>query len=130
MVIVLALDSGELISEVVSGLPWYCKETFAPISGEENRWRGEFIISCPVAPEVADGDLVDDFSPYFPVLLELKNLYSAEFKLEVAVGAPGPDPFRFKSHTVALLAALGSTINIHVNNAEQSHGADCGNVES
>ena len=71
-----------------------------------------------MAPEVADGDLVDDFSPYFPVLLELKNLYSADFELHVAVGAPAPNPFRFESHTVALLAALGVPIYIHVNDAE------------
>jgi hypothetical protein len=124
MLIVLTLDSEDAISEAVNGLPGYCTETFAPIPGEATRWRGEFTISCPVAPELADGDLVDDFAPYFPVLLEMKRLYAAEFELEVAVGAPAPNPFRFESHTIALMAALGASFSIYVNEAEphRAHG--------
>ncbi len=110
--ITLRLDEAESIEAVVEDLPDYSRESFRPDPETPHLWRGEFNISCPVAPELAEGDLVDDFSPYLRELLLLKNLHEADYELIVAVGPPGPTAFHLASHTVALLAALGAKITV------------------
>jgi hypothetical protein len=110
MQITLELGAGDSIESVVEGLPGYCRESFAPLPNLRNCWRGDFEISCRVAPELAEGDLIDDFAPYLRELLLLKDLYNARYELFVAVGDPAPDRFQLGSHTVALLAALGAKI--------------------
>lgn len=97
-----------MIEEVIADLPDYCASTFKHTGG--NYWLGEFQISCPVAPIVADGDFVDDFAPYFPALLRLKTFYSAKYELIIAVGTPANEFFELESHSVALLAALGASV--------------------
>jgi hypothetical protein len=106
------------IADVVSELPDYCSSTF--IRGKGDLWFGEFIISCKVAPKLADGDFVDDFSPYFPALLRLKQFNEASFSLQIAVGSPAEEFFTLESYSVALLAGLGTSITI-INNTKQNH---------
>ena len=86
LVITLRLDAEDNIAEVVAELPAYCSSTFRAMSG--GFWRGEFAVSCPIAPKLADGDFVDDFSPHFPALIRLKGLYHADYMLEIAVATP------------------------------------------
>ena len=102
LTILLEIDEGDRIGDIVSELPDYCASTFANTRG--NYWFGEFQISCPVAPKVADGDFVDDFAPY------LKTFNSAEYQLIIAVGEPANEFFEMESHSVALLSALGASI--------------------
>jgi len=102
------------IAEALEGLPRYCSESFKEHS--EGSWNGEFQVSCPEAPELAAGDLVDDLAPYFPQLLRLKTFYDAVFEMQIAVGPPAPDIFVLESNIVALLASLGTEIQINSNN--------------
>ena len=118
LLITLHLDADDSITEVAGGLPDYCSSTFHEAGS--GIWRGEFIVSCPVAPELADGDFVDDFSPYFPALVRLKGLYDAEFVLEVAVGEPAANSFELRSFSVALLAALGASITVYDNSTPRA----------
>ena len=104
----LLVDEEQSIGEAIDGLPEYCRSTF--VEYESGSWWGEFVITCPVAPVVADGDFEDDFAPCFPALLKLKQFYRARFELQIAVGAPGPEVFEIPRHLVALLAALGASI--------------------
>ena len=106
----LTVQDNQNLPADLHGLPDYCVSSFSEHSN--GKWSGEFVISCPVAPHLADGDFVDDFAPYFRKLLELKTFYDAEFHLQVAVGAPASDLFELPSHMVALLAALGAKIRI------------------
>ncbi len=108
LTILLELHEDERIEEVVSALPDYCGSTF--VNTSEHFWFGEFMITCPVAPELAEGDFVDDFAPYFPALLRLKTFHSAVYQLIIAVGAPADTCFELESHSVALLSALGASI--------------------
>jgi hypothetical protein len=107
----LAPDQG--ISDALAGLPKYCAESFREHS--KGCWSGEFQITCPVAPNLADGDFEDDLAPYFPQLLRLKRRYNAAFELQIAVGAPAPEVFILKSNMVALLASLGAEVEILAN---------------
>lgn len=108
------------IFDVVCMLPDYSASTFESVG--ENVWRGDFTISCAVAPELAEGDFIDDFSPYFAHLLELREKYDAEFEFQIAVGYPAADKFRLKSHSVALLAALSAGINVITNRSGEQGG--------
>ncbi len=108
--IVPSLDSDENISEVVGDLPDYCSSTFENF--RDNHWHGEFVVTCPVAPKLAEGDFVDDLSVYFPVLLRLKEFYNASYTMQIAVGDPAQEFFDLQSHSVAMLAALGADIHI------------------
>jgi len=108
LLIYLEVSEGQSIQEALLGLPAYSQESFREHA--PGKWHGDFMISCPVAPELADGDLVDDFAPYFPVLLNLKSFYGAEFELQVAVGAPASESFEIRPDIVALFAALGASI--------------------
>lgn len=108
LIILLDLNEGDEIGDILSDLPGYCASTFVNTQG--NHWFGEFQISCPVAPKSAEGDFVDDFAPYFPALLRLKRFNSAEYQLMIAVGEPASESFELESHSVALLAALGAPI--------------------
>ena len=101
------------INEIVVGLPEYCSSTFHEIGG--GIWKGKFEVSCPIAPELADGDFLDDFSPYFPALIRLKGLYKADYVLEIAVGSPAASSFELRSYSVALLAALGASVVVYDN---------------
>lgn len=107
---VLHLSENEEIGNVVDYLPDYCAESFVALPDRPGCWRGEFIISCPVAPELAAGDLVDDFAPYLRELLFFKDAYQAEYELTIAVGEPAPASFTLRPHIVALLASLGAQI--------------------
>jgi hypothetical protein len=118
LLITLHLDAEDRIAEVVAGLPDCCSSTFQNVGS--GIWQGEFIVSCPVAPALADGDFVDDFSPYFPTLVRLKGLYDAEFALEVAVGEPSASSFELRSFSVALLAALGASVTIYDNSTART----------
>lgn len=108
LAIYLTLQEGDKIEDVVSGLPDHCAATFKHTRG--TCWFGEFRISCPIAPKLADGDFADDFAPHFPALLHLKTSHSAEYELFIAVGDPAAEFFELESHSVALLAALGASI--------------------
>lgn len=108
--ICLTAREDQNLPAALHGLPDYCVSSFKEHS--KGNWRGEFVISCPVAPNLAEGDFVDDFAPYFPNLLGLKTFYDAEFQLQIAVGAPASNFFELPSHMVALLAALGAKIRI------------------
>ena len=108
--ICLTAREDQNLPAALHGLPDYCVSSFKERS--KGNWRGEFVISCPVAPNLAEGDFVDDFAPYFPNLLGLKTFYDAEFQLQIAVGAPASNFFELPSHMVALLAALGAKIRI------------------
>ena len=110
LAIMLTLDEDDNIADVVRELPAYAASTFERTSG--TNWYGEIPVSCPVSPRLAEGDLIDDLSLHFPVLLKLKNFHSAEFELHIAIGDPAEDYFDLESYTVALLAALGSSITI------------------
>ncbi len=79
-----------------------------------------FVVTCPTAPKLAEGDFVGDLSPYFPSFLRLKQFYNASFTLQISVGDPAEDFFDLESYSVALLAALGASITI-INNTEQPH---------
>jgi hypothetical protein len=96
--------------EVLAGLPHYSRESFAEQS--PNYWYGDFVVSCPVAPELAEGDFVDDLGPYFPALLSLHQFHQATFRLQISVGEPGPDEFELSSQMVALIAALGADLRV------------------
>jgi hypothetical protein len=106
----LTLEEGLDIKDAIGELPGYCRESFR--EHKKGSWNGEFIVSCPVAPELAAGDFVDDLSPYFPQLLRIKTFHDAEFEFQIAVGAPAPDEFWLESHSVAMLAALGAKITV------------------
>jgi len=113
LLIDLTLDSTERIEDVVSGLPEYCTQTFQEHS--PCRWHGEFVVTCPVAPKLADGDFVDDFAPYFPRFLRLTERPQTKFRLEIAVGSPAPETFSLPSNMVSLIAVLGADIDILAN---------------
>jgi hypothetical protein len=115
--IYFGVDPEQSIAEALEGLPKCCSESFQEHS--KNCWSGEFPISCPVAPELAEGDFVDDVAPYFPQLLRLKKFYNAVFELQIAVGLPGPESFKLEGHLVALLAALGATVEAKTTNAAE-----------
>ncbi len=51
--ITIADDS---IENAVSGLPRYSAESFVECAG--GVWKGDFIVSCGEAPELAEGDLM------------------------------------------------------------------------
>lgn len=104
------LGADQSIGEALEGLPHYSRESF--VEDPPQCWRGDFVISCPVAPELAEGDFIEDFAPHFRALLTLKSLYDAEFELQIAVGPPGPLSFHLPSHMVALTAALGASLRI------------------
>jgi hypothetical protein len=114
--IYLAVSPDQNVADALKGLPKYCCESFQEHS--KGFWNGEFPISCPVAPNLAEGDFVDDVAPHFPHLLRLKTFYDAKFELQIAVGPPAPESFRIDSHLVALLAALGATVEARANVAD------------
>ena len=77
--IILEVDSAiESISDVVSVLPSYSASSFVQLP--DGRWHGDFTISCSVAPELAEGDFIDDFAPYLRTLLELRTFYAAKYE--------------------------------------------------
>ena len=104
----LELLDGDDIESLTEGLPEYSRESFRCVG--DNVWHGDFIVTCPVAPELAEGDFVDDLSPYFRTLLEMKKLHGAEYDFEIALGGKNPDSFRLDSYSVALLSALGASV--------------------
>ena len=106
----LRLEPDEQCDDVLSGLPLYARESF--VQEEDGHWHGDFIISCPIAPELAAGDFLDDFAPYFPALLTLMQFHEARFQLQIAVGPPGPEEFRLPGNMIALLAALGADLRV------------------
>ncbi|RYY52197.1 MAG: hypothetical protein EOO09_22055 [Chitinophagaceae bacterium] len=106
----LRVQSGQTIDEALDGLPSYAKSSFT--EGPPGDWRGDFIVSCPVAPKLAAGDFVDDLAPHFPLFLKLLQFYDAEFQLQIAVGPPGPDEFELPSHMLALAASLGAGLRV------------------
>jgi hypothetical protein len=91
-------------------LPHYSRESFVQVS--PGCWQGDFIVSCPVAPELAAGDFIDDLAPYFPALLNLQEFHEAAFRLQIAVGHPGPGEFCLPRQMVALVAALGADLRV------------------
>jgi hypothetical protein len=117
LLITLRLGPEDEIGQAVGDLPEYCASTFAPAGN--GLWNGEFIVTCPVAPALAEGDFEDDLSPHLRTLLELKRFYEAIYVLEIAVGAPAADTFELQSYSVALLAALGASITIYDQNAPE-----------
>lgn len=117
--IILKIDpSHESVEEVVSTLPQHSASSFKALP--DGRCQGDFIISCPIAPELAEGDFVDDFAPHLRALLDLKTFHSAQYELHIAVGSPAADTFRLDATSVALLASLGASITISQNNEKLS----------
>ena len=110
LTISILIDDDKEIGDALKDLPDYCASTFTE-SGS-GWWYGDFQISCPSAPKLADGDFVDDLCPYFPALLALKRFYSAEFELHIAVGSPAEEFWTLDPQSVALLAVLGASIDI------------------
>ncbi len=110
LTISIEISDDKEIESVLKDLPAYCISTFSHSKGE--RWKSEFQVSCPSAPELAEGDFVDDLCPYFPVLLALKTHYSAQFELQIAVGDPAPEFWELEHSSIALLAALGASVLI------------------
>jgi hypothetical protein len=106
-------EDDQNISAALEGLPGYVTKTFQAYS--KTHWSGEFKVSCPSAPHLAEGDFRVDLAPYFPKLLDLLEFYEASFELHIAVGAPAPDTFELGSNMVAMLAALGAPIMIVAN---------------
>lgn len=106
----LRIDEGQPTGDVLSGLPQHSRESFVQVS--PGFWQGDFIVSCPVAPELAAGDFIDDLAPYFPALLNLQEFHEATFRLQIAVGHPGPEEFCLPSQMVALVAALGADLRV------------------
>jgi hypothetical protein len=109
LIITLTLDAGTRFEDV-DHLPGRSEDTFQQISPTE--WRGEFIVSCPVAPELSPGDFEDDLAPHIYDLLHLKTFHSAIYELQIAIGRPGPDIFDLKPHSVAMLASIGASITV------------------
>ena len=116
--ITLRLEDDETPGEALSRLPGYSVSSFERTANGE--WEGDFVVSCAVAPEFAEGDFIEDFVPYFPVLLELQQDYKARFAFEIAVGKPAANEFKLSATSVALLAALGVTITVRTNLIEQA----------
>lgn len=110
LVVTVRLLPSERIQDVVGGLPDYCRSSFADVG--DGWWRGEFVATCPVAPALVEGDLVDDVFRYFPHLLRLKQAHSGRFELVIAVGLPNPVTFELAESIVAMLAGLGARITI------------------
>ena len=106
----LRIEEGQSPGDVLSGLPQYSRESFVQVS--PGCWQGDFIVSCPVAPDLAAGDFVDDLAPYFPALLSLQEFHRATFRLQIAVGHPGPGEFCLPRQMVALVAALGADLRV------------------
>jgi hypothetical protein len=121
LLIYISLDSKRRIEDALVGLPKYCTETFE--EHNPGMWNGEFIISCPIAPHVADGDFEEDFAPYFPQLLNLKTFYDGIFRLEIAVGSPDPEVFFLPPHMIALIAILGAEVWISTKKAAEQDAA-------
>ena len=106
--ILFTVDEDQSAADALQDLPGYVKESFVEhLPGE---WHGDFEVTCPVAPKVADGDFVDDLAPYFPALLKLHKFYDASFELQISVGPPGPEDFELSSSMVAMIAALGANL--------------------
>jgi hypothetical protein len=115
--IILEVDSAtESISDVVSALPSYSASSFVQLP--DGRWHGDFTVSCAVAPELAEGDFIDDFAPYFRTLLELRTFHAAKYEFHIAVGSSAADTFALDASSVALIAALGAPIKVTANNSE------------
>lgn len=121
--ILLTVEEGLTIEDAIGELPGYCRESFR--EHKKGYWNGEFIVSCPVAAKLAAGDFVDDLSPYFPQLLRMKATHDADFELQIAVGAPGPDEFWLESHSVAMLAALGAKITVVSQASKREDASAC-----
>ena len=116
--IILEVDPEEdTIEDVVSVLPSYSASSFVQLN--DGRWHGDFTISCSEAPELAEGDFIDDFAPYLKTLLELKTFHSAKYEFHIAVGSPAADTFDLDASSVALIASLGAPIKVTNNTAEQ-----------
>ena len=116
--IILKVDPDEdLIQDVVSVLPDYSASTFVQLS--DGLWRGDFIISCPEAPELAEGDFIDDFAPYLKILLDLRTFHEAQYEFHIAVGSPAAASFDLDASSVALIAALGAPIRVNQNSPEK-----------
>jgi len=119
----LVVDPAEdSIKDVVSVLPSYSASSFVQLP--DGRWHGDFTISCSEAPELAEGDFIDDFAPYLRTLLELRTFHSAEYEFHVAVGSPAADTFDLDASSVALIASLGAPIKVKRNPAEQVAAPD------
>lgn len=119
--IILEVDSAtESIVDVVSVLPSHSASSFVQLP--DGRWHGDLTVSCAVAPELAEGDFIDDFAPYFRTLLELRTFHAAKYEFHIAVGSPAADSFGLDASSVALIAALGAPIKVNANTAEQSSG--------
>ena len=103
-------DYQQSLQDTLKALPEYMVDSFE--SYDEKKWYGEFIITSPEAPELADGDLVDDLAPFFPQLLEIKKSCDVDFELHIAVGNPASDFFMIEPNIVSLLAALSAKIVI------------------
>lgn len=114
--IVLEIDPAiGTIQDAVAALPGYSAASFVQFA--DGRWHGDFIITCPVAPLLAEGDFVDNFAPYFKALLDLKTFYAAQYEFHIAVGPPSAETFDLDASSVALLAALGAPIMVRRNPA-------------
>jgi hypothetical protein len=111
LLIALEIPDDEVIEDVVGNLPEYCVSSFTEAG--TGLWKGQFEVSCPQAPKLAEGDFVNDLCPHFPTLLELKSMYSAKFEFRIAVGKPAEEFWNLAEHSVALLAALGASIRVH-----------------
>jgi hypothetical protein len=108
------VDESQTMHEAIEGLPGYVKEGF--VEHAPGWWHGDFVVSCPEAPYLAEGDLIDDLAPHFPALLRLQKFHDASFQMQIAVGAPGPEDFELPSNMVAMLAALGASFLITTSN--------------
>lgn len=116
--IILKIDPEVSIEDVVSVFPSYSASSFVQLP--DGRWQGDFIISCSEAPELAEGDFIDDFAPYLKTLLDLRTFHAAQYELHIAVGSPAADSFDLDASSVALIAALGAPIRVNQNRQNKS----------
>ena len=108
------VDDYQTVQKAIEGLPGYVKEGF--VEHAPGWWHGDFEVSCPEAPHLAEGDFIDDLAPYFPALLKLQYFYDASFQMQIAVGAPEPEDFQRSSNMLAMLPVLGTNLLVTTSN--------------
>ena len=85
----------------------------ASVEVNDECWAFSFVAQDEGCVEIQDGDLFDFFlKPYFQTLLELKQFYSGEFELEIAINKSGPSSYLIDGIVLAMLSALNVDIAI------------------
>lgn len=85
----------------------------ANVQVSDEGWAFSFVAQDDGCVEIQDGDLFDFFlQPYFRTLLELKQFYSGEFELEIAINESGPSSYMINGIVLAMLSSLNVDITI------------------